>query len=592
MEASDLYTPLDPGRKEIRVVRLLPGDRDSPVICGLETRSLTAIVGKYEALSYEWETPDTANSTIELQGRPHTVRDNLFLALVHIRSRTNAKMLWIDALCINQRDLTERAQQVQFMRDIYRNSKAVMVWLGAALDMTGEAFRIITTLAREYKTIKANSPGIRFDYRAIRKSSDIYHGHELEQLCQQPAWTAVLDLYARSYFRRLWVIQEIMLASTCHVVCGSHRINWVLFWMGSYPIYACAFLTQDVSETAKGNVNTSVTELLPRITHLGNMKDQKHFDLYSLLLISSGADATEPRDRIFGILGMLGATPQKSSIHVDYVKPVEMVYQEAATSIVKFDKHVRFLYYLRLCTTDRQNTSCPSWVPDLDERRVALIWQNLGGITEFGSTCAVQGDSLIIKGFIFDSVVDATRNFTEDNLERQIRDIIKDTSLSSLGHEAKTSILRSLLHFHEGRSTTCDFKSMEKGLKELLAEKHRSVGLNRTKPPLTENATALLRNIKQTMLREPDFGHNLFQVSSGLFGTGPAGRTSQEIPQKAIQIGDFVVIMPGYCMPIILRQLDDREHYCIIGNAYIGGMQKADCLKKGNLPELVELRIR
>lgn len=90
---------------------------------------------KYETLSYVWGEPrDTTK--ILLQGRygkdytNFSVTKNLDIALRHLRYVDKPRTLWVDAICINQKDLAERAEQVTLMSNIYENAVNTLLWLG------------------------------------------------------------------------------------------------------------------------------------------------------------------------------------------------------------------------------------------------------------------------------------------------------------------------------------------------------------------------------------------------------------------------------------------------------------------------------
>jgi hypothetical protein len=116
----------------IRLLRLLPaGAFNEKLKCKLFNTTLDAENrADFEALSYTWGIPNDTSDII-LNGKPHPVTKNLELALRHLRYPDRERILWVDALCINQSDLLEKNQQVPQMKEIYcRGSQRVVVWLG------------------------------------------------------------------------------------------------------------------------------------------------------------------------------------------------------------------------------------------------------------------------------------------------------------------------------------------------------------------------------------------------------------------------------------------------------------------------------
>ena len=131
-KSSPIYEQLDVARKEFRLLNLLPGKPSDPVKCELEVWCCDKNqCRQYEALSYVWgDTPGP--STIVLRDQHMHVTSNLESALRHLRFEDHHRILWIDALCINQDDLRERNHQVRQMRSIYQFATRVVVWLGPA----------------------------------------------------------------------------------------------------------------------------------------------------------------------------------------------------------------------------------------------------------------------------------------------------------------------------------------------------------------------------------------------------------------------------------------------------------------------------
>ncbi|KAE9366433.1 HET-domain-containing protein, partial [Stipitochalara longipes BDJ] len=105
------YQPLN--QDEIRLVILLPRGRNDAIECRI-VQSKISDKPDYEALSYEWGMAEPAQRII-MDGIDRHITPNLWSALYHLRLQENERVLWIDALCINQIDITERNHQVQLM---------------------------------------------------------------------------------------------------------------------------------------------------------------------------------------------------------------------------------------------------------------------------------------------------------------------------------------------------------------------------------------------------------------------------------------------------------------------------------------------
>jgi hypothetical protein len=118
---------LDPG--QFRLLRLFKGDQE-PVQCELFESKL-ASSERYAAVSYTWGNEYTP-CDIEINGIKIAVTENVYLALRDVRLQGRDRFLWIDALCINQRNEKEKSSQVQQMSSIYSNAERVIIWLGEA----------------------------------------------------------------------------------------------------------------------------------------------------------------------------------------------------------------------------------------------------------------------------------------------------------------------------------------------------------------------------------------------------------------------------------------------------------------------------
>lgn len=111
-----------------RMLVLHPGERNSPIKCSLEHKNL-ASRPKFDALSYVWGSSVTTDE-ITCDSKPRQVGRNLHEALKRLRLPDKERVLWIDALCINQADNKEKTQQVRIMGEIYSRARNVFIWLG------------------------------------------------------------------------------------------------------------------------------------------------------------------------------------------------------------------------------------------------------------------------------------------------------------------------------------------------------------------------------------------------------------------------------------------------------------------------------
>ena len=79
------------------------------------------------------------------------IQANLMAALRHLRQPSRSRTLWINAICINQKDNDEKSIQIQQMAIIYKSARRVVIWLGLAANDSQLALRTLQYLSRQYE---------------------------------------------------------------------------------------------------------------------------------------------------------------------------------------------------------------------------------------------------------------------------------------------------------------------------------------------------------------------------------------------------------------------------------------------------------
>jgi hypothetical protein len=161
----------------IRLLQLLPGSGSDPLKGDVFDYPIEASkAAPYEALSYTWGAEENPG-VICINGREVRITRNLHSALSHLRYELLSRLIWIDAICINQDDEEEKAVQIPLMPQIYAKSLRVVVWLGEALGETPQALDLIRKVGMGY---------------VIEPENHI----------------AIHDLLRRSWFGRIWVCRR------------------------------------------------------------------------------------------------------------------------------------------------------------------------------------------------------------------------------------------------------------------------------------------------------------------------------------------------------------------------------------------------
>jgi hypothetical protein len=225
-----VYQPLEK-RDGIRLVVIERGSGEEDVCCRIihsrlpREDDLWAEEPGFEALSYEWGKPNTNDAMIFIDGIQVRIRRNLHAALLHIRNADEDRHFWIDALCINQSNVPERNHQVELMGKIYSSAKQVVVWLGHPDELSKLAMKIFAAVAEISATMGRGAILGKVRFRAASSESNGFTvSHSLSGdtriLISPRELKAVRHWANRSYWYRVWIIQEIILARQLVIYCG------------------------------------------------------------------------------------------------------------------------------------------------------------------------------------------------------------------------------------------------------------------------------------------------------------------------------------------------------------------------------------
>jgi hypothetical protein len=148
-DVATIYSQLRPDCREIRLICLEAGHPTDELQIELSTVSLNDY-SNYEALSYAWGDPNDTHA-IKLNGQVFQITKNLIEALLRLREPRGgkARVLWADAICINQKDTTERNSQLQLMRDIYEGCAKCIIWLGEEDEASKDALAFVDWMASD-----------------------------------------------------------------------------------------------------------------------------------------------------------------------------------------------------------------------------------------------------------------------------------------------------------------------------------------------------------------------------------------------------------------------------------------------------------
>lgn len=268
---------------------------------------------QYEALSYCWES-DHNSGSITLNGQDFEVAGNLLLALTHLRHPESPRILWIDAICIDQKNIEERSRQVRRMGSIYGYASMVHVWLGPEDGFSSYGMTLLAFLASGQEM--SMEPPLLLG----NDISDTTHCYRF----------GLRSIYMRSWFGRLWVVQEAALARRITLTCGKASFSWVRKEQAPRFLRRLKFASiapKWRSICRQGQVDfTPLVDLLElSITNEANRLPVP--DLLDLCYGMRHKHASDPRDMVYGLIG-LDLVRCSSPIVPDYKLSVdEVIYQ-------------------------------------------------------------------------------------------------------------------------------------------------------------------------------------------------------------------------------------------------------------------------
>ncbi|KAL6900526.1 HET domain-containing protein [Trichoderma evansii] len=290
------YQPLDLDRPAIRLLTLHGGSDDDEIFCSLfqaELRERDETI-PYDALSYTWGSPDLTERII-VDGCYLNVTSHLFVALRHLRYQDKDRILWIDAICINQGSKKERGHQVEQMSKIYKEADRHNIIDYSLQDPLWKYMWSSVELSLK---------------RSYTNFSDLQR-------------RGLQEIFKRPWFRRVWILQEVALARVGFIQCGTRSVSTRFF--GLLPVLL------NIKPDAHCQ---SVLDIMPSPWRKTSWWS-KSPNLRTLLLNFGDSEATESRDLVYALRGISSDAAKKNVIIPDYDNSEEDLVRE----VVQFVEH-------------------------------------------------------------------------------------------------------------------------------------------------------------------------------------------------------------------------------------------------------------
>lgn len=362
--------PLHPKPGIFRLLTIWPAESSDCIKCTLETAFWQC--SEYEALSYAWGDIRFFRS-ISIDDKTFFVTSELFAALHALRSETTKRVLWVDAICINQYDAGERERQVQQMNHIYQNAKKVVVWLGKQYSYNTN--RALENLGRLRRPNSLYHDWLQTTEKARTRHETSLGNFQMDVTENDLTYYALERLFHCQWWRRIWVIQEVALASKVAFQYGPYSVDW------------------DVVQEASRRLKIQIWPQYPDIIHrsgnspmpaewfmtFGFHKHQptmsRHYNLLELAHMFRSRQATDPRDKLYGLLGIVSSRLDRG-LMPEYSKPCHIIYMEL------FKRHLalhRDLFILSFAEyRGKYNKKLPTWCCDwtVGELKPIPFWTN------------------------------------------------------------------------------------------------------------------------------------------------------------------------------------------------------------------------
>lgn len=379
-----------------RVLILHPPRAENPEELHGEIKNVAASDRpRYEAVSYAWGPADLASKLYISSSTENGVTDDnperhsylhvssaLNEVLTALRHPTKPRVLWVDALCINQGSLSERTHQVKLMKEIYSSAVRVIGYVGSPSPADAPIFEV-------------QSAGLFSAPTRLKKR--IFDDNDMvTAITALAAMTVFID---RPYFSRVWIVQEIALAKDLILQCGQNIMPWehfsqvwLMFQLASR--YDGTLLCTDESSdriaylNVVREMNRGNRERLRIPEHGYNSEGRRSWsrfawekplerdmtkdegwygDLEFFVCGGRMCNVRDDRDRIYGMLGLVSQT-ERETTEVDYEASIEDVYGTFVKRRIKEDGHLDIFGQLdwkeEPDLVGKQGGRLPSWIPD------------------------------------------------------------------------------------------------------------------------------------------------------------------------------------------------------------------------------------
>jgi hypothetical protein len=597
-----VHSPLSNFRS-IRLLELQPSsDVSSDICCKIHHVVLDNEI-KYKALSYVWGDPNITLPVLVNEKR-YYVTANCHAALCRLRGLAMYH-LWVDAICINQKDDVEKATQIPLMKEIYSLAEEVVIWLGCSAAERGLDDQSNEKLAIDL--IDELTTGDDMDFNSLVRSA--VRRDDAEP--RWKSWKAFSDLLNHAWFERLWIHQELVVSSAATAVFQYYTIPFPFIQLASHISSRLMdeadkdrySILEEGMEVSFGRARKRLNQrTAAQLAYDSNKKIVAGQSLFEILQGTRMCKCFDPSDRVFALLGLV-EYKDVWNIRIDYTQSVSELYTTMAWGLIQECQSLQIITHAGIGIPDQDNsTDVPSWVADwridpgkqpqhffFEEYRAALDSMPMVSFYRTPPTLVVRGinvDSILaslscnVPTMCLESGAEGLSLWGEhfcvypgehDPRQAYIRTICAD--INRVRSTKPNRLSRDLLCQFEAlfRVSEFDDQGLARGVSTLEERKNHAEW---TTPPMEVSWQYSGNFARSATMRR------FFISQTGYMGLGP----------PALAQGDMICILCGCNVPVLIRKEDD--HHLLVGECFVWGLMDGEILnnRKGVNYEVFRLR--
>ncbi|CAH0047095.1 unnamed protein product [Clonostachys solani] len=561
-------SPLTRTRDKDESLPSLTGPTGQPLCLSFHVVSLGQTeIPKFVALSYAW---GDVGKTLDLQvsGHPVCLTHNLYDILQCLSLDESSEFFWIDALCINQDDVDERSTQVLLMREVYSLATSVRVFLS----LESEPLNIGMTFLEQV----ALNPEMHF-------SPDLSPCITVEGLtvASEELRESFIAFFAAPWWTRIWPVQEYVLAKEVVFQCGKRRLEGskiqtalknlvrhesTCCWAARRAIDGNARGYLDIPSKAHGSLTIFHATL--RLDNLQNMLSPEDYLIYNLLdamALFRTRDCSDPRDRIFGMLGLkFKDETLRNNIEVNYKIPEAQLYESITLKMIENSESLNVLsHVLSGSFIKQQMHQLPSWVPDwtaeMDATSHLMYIERMKFLHQFQASGAMKpswkaiaSGKIRTHAIIISKISEIAPGYPRDYNSLPGRLVLEEwrrlACLPKNGIEDSSHGNAELSRREkEFRVFLCGYLTLKSWSDDELERAYDTWAnwFTHDKPASLPLETRNDARGFDNLVRFTSSGRSFFVAENGLIGFGP----------EPMEFGDSLVVIPGGRVPYVLRNV-------------------------------------